>query len=73
MSPPLRAADGKHGHKARNPTAAHNAMYLHLVYNRNMIAESAQAQSEWRASRQSSITVRVIKVNVHLILRIAGF
>lgn len=27
----------------RNPTAAHDAMYLHLVYNRNMIAESAQA------------------------------
>ena len=31
---------------ARNPTAAHDAMYLHLVYNRNMIAEGAQAQSE---------------------------
>lgn len=29
--------------EARNPTAAHDAMYLHLVYNRNMIAESAQA------------------------------
>ena len=28
---------------ARNPTAAHDAMYLHLVYNRNMIAEGAQA------------------------------
>ena len=27
---------------ARNPTAAHDAMYLHLVYNRNMIAEGAQ-------------------------------
>ena len=31
---------------ARNPTAAHDAMYLHLVYNRNMIAEGAQAKSE---------------------------
>lgn len=30
---------------ARNPTAAHDAMYLHLVYNRNMIAEGEQAQS----------------------------
>lgn len=27
---------------ARNPTAAHDAMYLHLVYNRNMIAKGAQ-------------------------------
>lgn len=68
MSPPLRAADGKHGHKARKPTAAHDAMCLHLPYNRNMIAESAQAQSEWRASRQSATTVRLLKVNVHLIL-----
>ena len=32
--------------EARNPTAAHDAMYLHLVYNRNMIAEGAQAKSE---------------------------
>lgn len=31
---------------SRNPTAAHDAMYLHLVYNRNMIAEGAQAKSE---------------------------
>ncbi len=31
--------------EARNLTAAHDAMYLHLVYNRNMIAEGAQAQS----------------------------
>lgn len=31
---------------ARNPTAAHDAMYLHLVYNRNMIAEGAQAKSK---------------------------
>lgn len=31
---------------ARNPTAAHDAMYLHLVYNRNMIAEGAQEQSK---------------------------
>ena len=31
---------------ARNPTAAHDAMYLHLVYNRNMIAEGTQEQSE---------------------------
>ena len=38
------------------------------AYNRNMIAESAQAQSEWRASRQSATTVRLLKVNVHLIL-----
>ena len=30
--------------EARNPTAAHDAMYLHLVYNRNMIAEGAVAQ-----------------------------
>ena len=30
--------------EARNPTAAHDAMYLHLVYNRNMIAEGTQAQ-----------------------------
>ena len=29
--------------EARNPTAAHDAMYLHLVYNRNMIAEGTQA------------------------------
>ena len=26
--------------------AAHDAMYLHLVYNRNMITEGAQAKSE---------------------------
>ena len=26
--------------------AAHDAMYLHLVYNRNMIAKGAQAKSE---------------------------
>lgn len=32
--------------EARNPTAAHDAMYLHLVYNRNMIAEGAQAKNE---------------------------
>lgn len=32
--------------EARNPTAAHDAMYLHLVYNRNMIAEGAMAKSE---------------------------
>jgi GntR family transcriptional repressor for pyruvate dehydrogenase complex len=31
---------------AHNPTAAHDAMYLHLVYNRNMIAEGAQEQSK---------------------------
>ena len=31
---------------SRNPTAAHDAMYLHLVYNRNMIAEGTQAKSE---------------------------
>ena len=31
---------------SRNPTAAHDAMYLHLVYNRNMIAEGTQEQSE---------------------------
>jgi GntR family transcriptional repressor for pyruvate dehydrogenase complex len=30
--------------EARNPTAAHDAMYLHLVYNRNMIAEDAQTK-----------------------------
>ena len=29
---------------ARNPTAAHDAMYLHLVYNRNMIAEGAETK-----------------------------
>lgn len=29
---------------ARNPTAAHDAMYLHPVYNRNMIAEGAEAK-----------------------------
>ena len=29
---------------SRNPTAVHNAMYLHLVYNRNMIAEGAEAK-----------------------------
>ena len=28
----------------RNPTVAHDAMYLHLVYNRNMIAEVAQTK-----------------------------
>lgn len=32
--------------EARNPTAAHDAMYLHLVYNRNMIAEGAMAKSK---------------------------
>ena len=32
--------------EARNPTAAHDAIYLHLVYNRNMIAESAQTKSK---------------------------
>ena len=31
---------------ARNPTAAHDAMYLHLVYNRNMI-ESSLIQTTW--------------------------
>lgn len=30
--------------EARSPTAAHDAMYLHLVYNRNMIAEDAQTK-----------------------------
>lgn len=30
--------------EARNPTAAHDAMYLHPVYNRNMIAEDAQTK-----------------------------
>ena len=30
----------------RNPTVAHDAIYLHLVYNRNMIAEGAQEQSK---------------------------
>ena len=29
---------------SRNPTVAHDAMYLHLVYNRNMIAEEAEAK-----------------------------
>lgn len=29
---------------SRNPTAVHDAMYLHLVYNRNMIAEGAEAK-----------------------------
>lgn len=29
---------------SRNSTAAHDAMYLHLVYNRNMIAEGAEAK-----------------------------
>lgn len=28
----------------RNPTVAHDAMYLHLVYNRNMIAEGAETE-----------------------------
>ena len=28
----------------RNPTVANDAMYLHLVYNRNMIAEVAQTK-----------------------------
>ena len=37
---------------SRNPTAAHDAMYLHLVYNRNMIAEGAQAKSEEGPARQ---------------------
>lgn len=32
--------------ETRNPTAAHDAMYLHLVYNRNMIAEGAMAKNE---------------------------
>ena len=44
-----KARRGDHPHtprrgdaiEARNPTAAHDAMYLHLVYNRNMIAEGA--------------------------------
>ena len=30
--------------EARNPTAAHDAMYLYLVCNRNMIAEDAQTK-----------------------------
>lgn len=30
--------------EVRNPTAAHDAMYLHLVYNRNMIAEGTQTK-----------------------------
>lgn len=30
--------------EARNPTAVHDAMYLYLVYNRNMIAEDAQTK-----------------------------
>lgn len=30
--------------ETRNPTAAHDAMYLHLVYNRNMIAEGTQTK-----------------------------
>lgn len=34
--------------EAHSPTAAHDAMYLHLVYNRNMIAEE-QKQKAFRA------------------------
>lgn len=30
--------------EAHSPTAAHDAIYLHLVYNRNMIAEGAEAK-----------------------------
>ena len=30
--------------ETRNPTVAHDAMYLHLVYNRNMIAEGTQTK-----------------------------
>ena len=33
---------------ARNPTAAHDAMYLHLVYNRNMMRRE-QKQKAFRA------------------------
>lgn len=30
--------------EAHNPTAAHDAMYLHLAYNRNMIVEGTQTK-----------------------------
>lgn len=30
--------------EARNPTAAHDTMYLHLAYNRNMIVEGTQTK-----------------------------
>lgn len=43
---PSGSALGRDAIAARNPTAAHDAMYLHLVYNRNMIAEGAQAKSK---------------------------
>lgn len=43
---PSGSALGQDGVAVRNPTAAHDAMYLHLVYNRNMIAEGAQAKSK---------------------------
>lgn len=45
--------------EARNPTAAHDAMYLHLVYNRNMIAESAQASRYSFATAITADTMRV--------------
>lgn len=43
---PSGSALGRDTIAARNPTAAHDAMYLRLVYNRNMIAEGAQAKSK---------------------------
>lgn len=43
---PSGSALGRNTIAARNPTAAHDAMYLHLAYNRNMIAEDAQAKSK---------------------------
>lgn len=43
---PSGSALGRDTIAARNPTATHDAMHLHLVYNRNMIAEGAQAKSK---------------------------
>lgn len=43
---PGGSALGQDGVAARDPTAAHDAMHLHLVYKRNMIAEGAQANSK---------------------------
>ncbi len=58
---------------ARNPTAAHDAMYLHLVYNRNMIAEGARNRANRRPHGKGETTVRLLKVNVHLILGNKGW
>ena len=58
---------------SRNPTAAHDAMYLHLVYNRNMMQRARRNRANKRPCGKDKTAVRLLKVNVHLILGNKGW